>query len=149
MVSVQLNSVAGRGYGGRIGYGLLRCRSGCGGFPERGIWDRGAPVAIAVHALDGGKRAVVLALGLLHVPTMRTETDLLLLDEGFSDPCIGTAVMAGHVIPEFLVGSAGALPGPGGIGKLLDEHSLMAVTGLVCRGQTREEVAVVLFAFVR
>jgi hypothetical protein len=102
-----------------------------------------------VYAFDGRECPVILALGLGHVPEMRAETGLLILSQAFGDTGVSAVVVTAHVFPEFLVGSAGALPCPGGISELLDEHFLVAVAGLVGRGEAGEEVAVVFFAFVR
>jgi hypothetical protein len=113
------------------------------------VRDGVSAVAVAVDALDGGKCAVVLALDLGHVAYMCAKTRLLILGQALGNAGVPSVIVAAHVFPKFLVGSAGALPCPGGISKLLDEHFLVAVTGLVGRREAREELAVVFCAFVR
>ncbi len=128
--------------------GGRRFGSGGGGFSAPGIAHRGAIGAVAVHAVHGGKGAVILALCLGHMPQVGPETGLLLLGQSFGYPGVGAVVMAANVVPEFLVGGAGALPCPGRIGELPDEHFFVAVAGLVGGDEPFQEVAVVFLALV-
>src|SRR4051794_34940360 len=46
-----------------------------------------------------------------------------------------------HIVPEFAVIGAGALPRPGCVGEVLDQHSLVSVAGLVGLVEAGEELA--------
>jgi hypothetical protein len=103
---------------GRSGLRLRGSRFGGGcegtlrgsGFARRG--DLLASPAVAMHALDGGEGAIILALALAHVAKVDAETGLLFLRHGFGDAGVAALVMAADVSPKFAVVGAGPLPGP-------------------------------------